>query len=533
LRGYIIRFLEARTQINRRVNFHTSGILTIFRMFAVPGWSVSADTLKVDKDIPAIKENKKKRKRSAKSELPPIVDASNLGELWTQHFSIKTGASKSSDTLSKKARKRAKNRQGDGSGKEDLKSELRDSKESNTHQEPTFAEEFKTKSKKDSKVDPTKDNGPSKSNTDATIQQAQSAPSKLTPLQASMRQKLISSRFRYLNETLYTTPSASSFELFSQNPEFFNEYHEGFRRQVEAWPENPVDGFVQWIRERGVIKAPDTRDRHKNRNKRSQKLSEGDISNDDSPVTAVDSEALPRNVRNKLCTIADLGCGDGKLGYILSSTPPTPSLAKKLKLKVHSYDLASSGPHITVADIRSLPLEDNSTDIAIFCLALMGTNWIEFVEEAYRVLRWKGECWIAEVASRFGTPRSQRVEHSVGNRVKNKPNQKAKGKRGSQKPEEEEPILEDEETTSPQHNTDVSAFISVMKRRGFVLQGQVEMGNKMFVRMRFIKALPAARGKCFSKQQKEGKKKFIEDDADDISVEEERKVLKPCVYKTR
>ncbi|KAK2067581.1 hypothetical protein P8C59_001307 [Phyllachora maydis] len=61
----------------------------------------------------------------------------------------------------------------------------------------------------------------------------------LTPLQASMREKLMSARFRHLNETLYTKPSAESFALFCNSPEMFDEYHQGFRRQVGMWPENP------------------------------------------------------------------------------------------------------------------------------------------------------------------------------------------------------------------------------------------------------------------------------------------------------
>src|SRR5204863_5798997 len=69
-------------------------------------------------------------------------------------------------------------------------------------------------------------------------------PAKLTPLHASMREKLVSARFRSLNETLYTRPSAEAYKLFLEQPEMFREYHEGFRRQVEAWPENPVDSII-------------------------------------------------------------------------------------------------------------------------------------------------------------------------------------------------------------------------------------------------------------------------------------------------
>lgn len=44
---------------------------------------------------------------------------------------------------------------------------------------------------------------------------------------------------------------------------------------------------------------------------------------------------------------------------------------------------------------------DNSVDAAVFCLALMGTDYSSFVAEACRVLRMGGLLWIAEVRSRF------------------------------------------------------------------------------------------------------------------------------------
>ncbi len=66
-----------------------------------------------------------------------------------------------------------------------------------------------------------------------------------------MREKLILARFRHLNETLYTRPSAEAFGLFQDSPEMFTEYHEGFRRQVGVWPENPVSGYLADIQARG------------------------------------------------------------------------------------------------------------------------------------------------------------------------------------------------------------------------------------------------------------------------------------------
>jgi ubiquinone/menaquinone biosynthesis C-methylase UbiE len=38
-------------------------------------------------------------------------------------------------------------------------------------------------------------------------------------------------------------------------------------------------------------------------------------------------------------------------------------------------------------DAAQVPLEDSSVDVAIFSLSLMGTNYIEYIAEAYRVLK--------------------------------------------------------------------------------------------------------------------------------------------------
>src|SRR5438034_8263854 len=76
----------------------------------------------------------------------------------------------------------------------------------------------------------------------------------LTPLQQSMREKLLSARFRHLNQTLYTSPSSQSLDLFTANPELFAEYHAGFSWQVkESWPSNPVDEYIRNMKTRGAI----------------------------------------------------------------------------------------------------------------------------------------------------------------------------------------------------------------------------------------------------------------------------------------
>lgn len=383
---------------------------------------------------------------------------------------------------------------------------------------------------------------------EATISKQLAAPPKpaapkLTPLQASMREKLISARFRHLNETLYTKPSAEAFQLFKTSPDMFVEYHEGFRRQVSVWPENPVDGYIRDILARGRVRQPWSGGKGNNRRPPPQK--------EPAPGTL-----QPLGRTNGTCYIADLGCGDATLAAALK-----PHSAK-MHLDVRSFDLQTNGnPLVTAADMANLPLPDGSVDIAIFCLALMGTNWVDFVEEAYRILRWKGELWVAEIKSRFTIPGKggkKVVDHSVGNRRKpaagilapGAPIPGPKSKKGKANAAEEaaaaetELAIEVDGEEDKRQQTDVSAFVEVLAKRGFVLRGEaheaVDLSNKMFVKMHFVKGASPVKGKgveALKAREGQGaakpafmKKKFINDEVVEVN---EAAVLKPCLYKIR
>ncbi|KAF9271659.1 25S rRNA (adenine645-N1)-methyltransferase, partial [Linnemannia elongata] len=151
---------------------------------------------------------------------------------------------------------------------------------------------------------------------------------KLTKLQEQMKKTLAGGKFRFLNEQLYTTTGEEAFDLFQSKPELFDEYHEGFRSQVELWPQNPVDIFISQLK----------------------------------PMS-------------KDTVIADLGCGDAQIA------------AELPKHNVLSFDLVAKNDRVTACDIAHLPLEDASVDVAIFCLSLMGTDFLKFLREAYRVLK--------------------------------------------------------------------------------------------------------------------------------------------------
>ena len=378
--------------------------------------------------------------------------------------------------------------------------------------------------------------------------------SKLTPLQSKMQSKLLSARFRHLNQTLYTTPSSQASALFTSTPSAYTSYHAGFRAQVSVWPQNPVETFIADIKSRGGLRR-EVLGAQKNAWRQEKR---GKSRKGGKPSDAIggnkDIEALPRT--SGLCTIADLGCGDAMLAGVLQ-----PSAGPKdLHLKLHSFDLSKGdGPHaslVTVADITKLPLEAGKVDVAVLCLSLMGTNWVSCVDEVSRVVRWGGEAWVAEIKSRFARV-GKKGEGGIG-KVKGdiekggKQRKKGSGE-GDHDDDEKEPIGDVVEIDSDpdiltfgrgakdkkrlEDETDVSAFVEVWRRRGFEIKGEVDLGNKMFVRMRFVKRetleenWPSA-GRDQMKEKIRQKTKFIDEDTD-VDMGNEAKVLKPCVYKLR
>ncbi|EQL02686.1 hypothetical protein G6O67_000781 [Ophiocordyceps sinensis] len=508
-------------------------------MFAVPGWSVSADALKAEQ-VPSAASGpagakSKKRKRPGGPSTTESVTASNVVDLYE---TVVEGRGKKGD--GGKRDRAAKRQKGDADGKKGDRGEVKRDEKGTGSKDGLQPEPNKdAKGKKDRKKQKQREDKTRQSpapgsegaeepktapapKVDIVAKTTQTPkppnPTKLTPLQASMREKLLSARFRHLNETLYTRPSDEAFTLFQKSPEMFDEYHEGFRRQVKVWPENPVDSLLGDIRARARIKPPHGKGRP------------------GAPPTLRAKTPLPRTAGT--CIIADLGCGDARLAESLQADKA------RLRLDVKSYDLQSPGPLVTKADIANLPLDDGSVNVAIFCLALMGTNWLDFVEEAYRVLHWKGELWVAEIKSRFGPVRKKNapVDHSVGNRKRAAASgKKNKGDAG----DGEDLAVEVDGAEDLRRQTDVSAFVEALKKRGFVPHGDrseaVDLSNRMFVKMHFIKGAAPTKGKGVNPQEaprptKGAALKWTADKKDDDGEKEgpdEKAILKPCVYKIR
>ncbi|CAG4983484.1 unnamed protein product [Colias eurytheme] len=160
-------------------------------------------------------------------------------------------------------------------------------------------------------------------------------------LRERMLQRLKAAQFRYLNEKLYTSSGSDAKKLFEEDPNAFQTYHEGYQQQVKKWPVKPLDVIVKRI-----LKMP------------------------------------------KSHLIVDMGCGEG-------------ILSRRVPQKVRSFDLVAFNPNVEVCDIAHTPLLTSSMNVAVYCLALMGTELTQFIVEANRVLKKGGHLLIAEVESRF------------------------------------------------------------------------------------------------------------------------------------
>jgi SAM-dependent methyltransferase len=84
--------------------------------------------------------------------------------------------------------------------------------------------------------------------------------------------------------------------------------------------------------------------------------------------------------------VGDFGCGEALL-------------AETLPNRVHSFDHVAINDGVVVCDMAHTPLEDGVLDVAVYSLSLMGTNWREYLAEAYRVLKAYGWLRIAEPIS--------------------------------------------------------------------------------------------------------------------------------------
>jgi hypothetical protein len=89
--------------------------------------------------------------------------------------------------------------------------------------------------------------------------------------------------------------------------------------------------------------------------------------------------------------IGDFGCGEALVAKSLAGAHT-----------VHSFDHVAVDAEVVACDISNIPMDEESLDVVLFCLSLMGTNVSDYLREAYRVLKLDGHLHIWEPTSRFG-----------------------------------------------------------------------------------------------------------------------------------
>jgi hypothetical protein len=173
---------------------------------------------------------------------------------------------------------------------------------------------------------------------------------KLTPvdilsLPANQRQNLYRSLgdFSEMNKVFNTSNSDTMHEKIKQDPQYLVQYHEKLDETRKLWTIDPV------------------------------KLIANKINN----------LPIPDRIIAKM-VIGDFGCGRAKL-------------AKLLNNKVYNFDHHSIlGENIIACDMKRTTLKNETLDVAVFSLSLMGQNWTEYIAEAKRCLRKRGMLMIAE-----------------------------------------------------------------------------------------------------------------------------------------
>ena len=105
---------------------------------------------------------------------------------------------------------------------------------------------------------------------------------------------------------------------------------------------------------------------------------------------------IAKQITSEEDKIIDFGCGDNQF-------------KNHVKNQVTSVDHIAIDDTVIACDMADLSeyVEDESYDVAVFSLSLWGTNYPDYLKEAYRILIRKGMIYIAEPTKEMEDPKAQ------------------------------------------------------------------------------------------------------------------------------
>jgi ribosomal RNA-processing protein 8 len=100
-------------------------------------------------------------------------------------------------------------------------------------------------------------------------------------------------------------------------------------------------------------------------------------------------EYIATKIKDKRDVVVDFGCGENLMRHKIPNN------------KVYAFDHVSIDDSVIACDMRNTGLNDETIDIAVFSLALWGTNYKEYFIEANRIMNRRGLIYIAEPSKNY------------------------------------------------------------------------------------------------------------------------------------
>jgi hypothetical protein len=148
--------------------------------------------------------------------------------------------------------------------------------------------------------------------------------------------------FSTMNRKWNQTRSETTHTRLQKNPEEWEQYHTLYREARKDWAVVPYEEMIRWCQQRtGYV-------------------------------------------------IGDFGCGEAKMAEAVGD-----------RHTVHSFDHVAVNDDVVACDLTHVPLDDQTLDVAVFSLSLMGANFSDYLREAHRTLKLDGHLHVIEATSHF------------------------------------------------------------------------------------------------------------------------------------